>query len=154
MKHAAVILGVIVIVLAIVYAVAQRTHAPTVDLNSNGISPQEQVAEMREDIKITQPEQSASIVSPLEVRGEAVGTWFFEATLPIVVVDWDGRIIGEGYAEALGEWMTEELVPFSGTITFDTPEYGERGAVIFRKNNPSGLPEHDDALEVPVTFRK
>ena len=74
--------------------------------------------------------------------------------LPIVVVDWDGRIIGEGYAEALGEWMTEEFVPFAGTVTFDVPDYKERGAVIFQKNNPSGLPEHDGALEIPVTFKK
>jgi hypothetical protein len=106
-------------------------------------------------ITIESPTSGETIFSPLIVRGEARGQWFFEASFPITVVDWDGRIIGEGHAEAQGEWMTSEYVPFEGTISFtvppDTPY--KRGTIIFRKDNPSGLPEHDDAFEVPVLFR-
>ncbi len=92
----------------------------------------------------------------LVVRGMARGTWYFEASFPITVVNWDGLIIGEGYATAQGEWMTEEFVPFEGTIKLEeaalTNSPSMRGAIIFHKDNPSGLPEHDDALEIPVTF--
>lgn len=105
-------------------------------------------------ISVETPLRGEKITSPLTVRGEARGYWFFEGSFPIIVVDWDGRIIGEGFATAEGEWMTESFVPFSGTITFsvptDTPYL--RGAIIFKKDNPSDLPEHDDALEVPVIF--
>ena len=89
--------------------------------------------------------------------GFAKGNWFFEASFPIVVVDWDGRIIGNGIATAKDEWMTEKFVPFEGTITFEKPAGAEerlkRGAVIFRRDNPSGLPQNDAALEIPVYFK-
>lgn len=105
-------------------------------------------------IRVEAPLKGARVSSPLVVRGEARGMWYFEATFPIVIVNWDGLIIGEGYAEATSDWMTEEYVPFTGTIEFDESLIGPyaRGAVIFRKDNPSGLPEHDNALEVPIVF--
>jgi len=105
------------------------------------------------DIFVSSPEVNEEVSSPLVVEGKARGGWFFEATFPIVVVDWDGRIIGEGYAEAQGEWMTEELVPFVGEVQFQAPPSGnDRGALILKKSNASGLPEHDDAIEIPVRF--
>ena len=104
-------------------------------------------------IRITDPRPNQEITSPLIVTGEARGTWYFEATFPIVVVDWDGLIIGEGYAEAQSNWMTEDFVPFRGTVTFKTPSYKNYGTLILQKSNPSGLPEHDDALEIPILFR-
>ncbi len=70
-------------------------------------------------------------------------------------MDWDGRIIGSGHATADGEWMTTEFVPFTGTVTYTLPleETNTRGTIILRKDNPSGLPEHDNALEIPVKLR-
>jgi len=94
------------------------------------------------------------VASPLTVTGKARGTWYFEASFPIIIVDWDGRIIGQGLGEAQSDWMTEDFVPFKATIEFtvatDTPY--RRGGIIFKKDNPSGLPENDDALEIPVQF--
>ncbi|MEK7613983.1 MAG: Gmad2 immunoglobulin-like domain-containing protein [Patescibacteria group bacterium] len=92
------------------------------------------------------------ISSPLTVHGMARGFWFFEASFPVIVVDWDGLIIAEGIAQAQDEWMTEEFVPFSVTLTFTKPIYNERGALIFKRDNPSGLPENDAALEIPIRF--
>lgn len=105
-------------------------------------------------IVVDDPAVYAPIASPVTVTGSARGYWYFEASFPIVVVDWNGLIIGEGYATAQGDWMTEEFVPFEGTITFDLPEDTpyKRGTIIFKKSNASGLPEHDDALEIPVHF--
>lgn len=92
------------------------------------------------------------IASPLTITGEARGWWYFEASFPIVLTDWDGLIIAEGFATAQDEWMTEDLVPFSATLTFEKPFYGERGTLILKRDNPSGLPEHDASLEIPVRF--
>lgn len=103
-------------------------------------------------IRLESPEPLTVIESPLEVTGRARGFWYFEASFPVVLVDWDGLIIAEGVATADGEWMTEEFVPFHATLEFDTPDYGERGTLILQKHNASGLPEHDDALEVPIRF--
>lgn len=105
-------------------------------------------------IRLDSPRPNEVITSPLAISGEARGYWFFEADFPVVLVDWDGLIIAEGIATAKNDWMTEEFVPFEATLTFETdPDaYSDRGALILRKDNPSGLPEHDDALEVPVIF--
>lgn len=107
-------------------------------------------------IVITSPTAGAEVGETITLSGEARGYWFFEATAPVRVVDWDGRIIGEGYITADGEWMTEDLVSFSGTISYSLPEdaYSTRGTVIFQKSNPSDLPENDAAVEVPVILTK
>lgn len=92
------------------------------------------------------------IESPLVIEGEARGFWYFEASFPIVLVNWDGLIIAEGFATAQDEWMTEDFVPFEATLEFTKPSYGDTGALILQKDNPSDLPEFDDALEIPIKF--
>jgi len=103
-------------------------------------------------IRLNAPRPNQTISSPLKIEGEARGIWFFEASFPVFVVDWDGRIIGQGIAQAQGDWMTQDFVPFSAVVEFETPTYKNIGSLIFKKNNPSGLPENDDALEVPIVF--
>lgn len=103
-------------------------------------------------IRLTSPEPYEVIGSPLTLTGEARGNWFFEASFPIVLVNWDGLIIAEGIATADGDWMTEDFVPFTATLTFTKPDFDNRGALILQKDNPSGLPENDDALEIPIRF--
>lgn len=93
------------------------------------------------------------IESPVTITGKARGNWFFEASFPISIVNWDGLIIGQGVAQAKGEWMTEEFVPFEAKITFDKATYKNNGSIILQKDNPSGLPENDDALEIPIFFK-
>jgi hypothetical protein len=96
-----------------------------------------------------------SVKSPLTVTGQARGTWFFEGSFPLVLVDWDGKIIAQGYAQFQGEeWMTTNFVPFRGVIEFIRPDtsVSNRGALILQKDNPSDQRELDDALEIPIVF--
>jgi len=106
-------------------------------------------------IRLASPRPNETITSPLTITGEARGYWYFEASFPVVLVDWDGRIIAQGIATAKGEWMTSDFVPFEAKLEFvaDSNAYSNRGALILRKDNPSGLPEHDDALEIPVVIK-
>lgn len=104
-------------------------------------------------IRISNPRPNQEIESPLLVQGEARGYWFFEGDFPVVLVDWDGRIIAQGIAQAKTDWMTEDFVQFEAVLEFEKPEYSNRGALILQKDNPSGLPENDDALEIPIIFK-
>lgn len=110
-----------------------------------------------ESLIVTTPKKDALVSSPLELRGEVRGTWLFEATAPVTLTDWDGRIIAEGYIEAQEDWMTTEFVPFAGELIFETPadigDFSDRGSIIFRNSNPSGLPENAAFLEYTVRFR-
>jgi len=98
------------------------------------------------------------IESPLKITGESGGGWFFEGSFPINLVDWDGRIIAEGLAQAKGDWMTTNFVPFEAELIFTKPanptnqDYASKGAIIFRKDNPSSLPANDAAYELPIKF--
>ena len=105
-------------------------------------------------IFLDSPRPNQTIKSPLAIKGQARGFWFFEGDFPVVLTDWDGLIIGEGIAVAQGEWMTEEFVSFTAEIKFEVPKYKNNGTLILQKDNPSGLPENDDALEMPVFFEK
>ena len=72
----------------------------------------------------------------------------------MILTNWDGLIIAEGYATAQGDWMTTDYVPFEATLEFtaDT-SVSNRGSLILKKDNPSGLPENDDALEYTVYLK-
>lgn len=101
-------------------------------------------------IKIFVPQALENISSPLEIKGEVRGIWFFEASFPIKLVDKDGNEIATAIAQAEGDWMTEEFVPFSAQLNFFVPNGVDRGFLIFQKDNPSGLEEFNDEFRIPV----
>jgi hypothetical protein len=104
-------------------------------------------------IVVDSPSPGALVASPLRVRGQARGTWFFEGDFPLLLTDANGKIIAKGFVTAQDEWMTQKFVPFEGTLKFNKPTSSDEGKLIFKKDNPTGLPEHDDALEIPVFFK-
>ena len=104
-------------------------------------------------IKVTEPLPNQLIASPLAVRGEARGNWYFEATFPIRLLDGNGRELAVGYAEAQSDWMTTDFVPFKASFSFAAPHDTNEGILILEKSNPSALPEHADELKISVKFR-
>ncbi len=102
-------------------------------------------------VSVETPEKDAVVSSPLEVRGRAPGSWSFEADFPLEVLDADRRTLAEGFATVQGAWMTEEDVDFTGRVEFDPPRTAS-GFLVLHRANPSGLPDHDDAVEIPIRF--
>ncbi len=98
------------------------------------------------------PRPGAKVSSPLTISGQARGYWFFEASLPYELQDANGNVIAQGPVQASGEWMTEDFVPFTIGITFPAQPAGSTGKLLLKKDNPSGLPENEDALVIPVVF--
>jgi len=107
--------------------------------------------EKLELIIINTPRPNQVISSPLLIQGEAKGFWFFEGDFPIQLIDKNGNILGQAIAQAQGEWMTEDFVPFEAELEFS--ESGTKyGTLILKRDNPSDLPENDDQLLVPIIF--
>lgn len=102
-------------------------------------------------ITVNDPRPNQKISSPLTVSGQARGYWFFEASFPVKLYDSGGNLLVVAIAQAQGEWMTENFVPFKTELVFDVPMEGD-GVLVFEKDNPSGLPEYDDKLIVPIKF--
>jgi hypothetical protein len=109
-------------------------------------------------ITLTTPAPEMVMGNPVTITGAARGSWYFEASFPVVLTNWDGLIIAETYASAQSEWMTEDFVPFMAELGFENPykegdpDFMKRGTLILKKHNASGFPEHDDALEIPIRF--
>lgn len=102
-------------------------------------------------VHVNAPLPGAKVASPLTITGRARGNWYFEASFPVRLLDGNGVELAIKPAQAIGDWMTAEYVPFSVTLTFAQPMTAT-GTLILQKDNPSGLPEHDDSVSIPVTF--
>ncbi len=128
----------------------------TVEVNGESIAPNAMVAsDLRivatSEIVVFNPAKNTVVTSPLTVEGMAKGTWYFEANLPIEIVDAQHRSLGKKYVTATKDWMSESLAPFKGEIEFKKPET-KTGYLIFRNDNPSGAKENKKSLEVPIDF--
>ena len=104
-----------------------------------------------DQIKVTKPTPNQIIQSPLIVEGEARGTWYFEASFPVKLLDANGNVIAASPAQAQSDWMTDNFVPFKVQIEFKKPATST-GVLVLEKDNPSGLPKNAAKIEIPIRF--
>ncbi len=102
-------------------------------------------------VVLDSPLAESIINSPVAISGRARGRWFFEASFPVKIVDANNQVLGLAPAQAQGDWMTDDFVPFRATIDFSQPTTST-GFIILLKDNPSGLSEHDAEVRLPVRF--
>ncbi len=101
-------------------------------------------------IRVETPFPGAVTGKTFSVMGEARGTWYFEASFPIELLDADGNVLATAIAQAKTDWMTEDFVPFNVEVA--APEsYIGPATLVLKRDNPSGLPEHDRSISIPIT---
>jgi len=100
-------------------------------------------------IKIVSPQANEKVSSPILIKGEARGIWFFEATFPVKLYDENNNLIVQSYATAKSDWMTENFVPFEASLDFSV-EQEQKGTLVLEKDNPSDLPEYSDEIRIPI----
>jgi hypothetical protein len=115
---------------------------------SNG----KEVESLEDLIMVEEPTRNSEVSSPMNIKGMAKGYWFFEADAPVELVDKNHNLLGRGWITAKEEWMTEDFVPFEGSLEFEKPVV-KNGYLILKKSNASGKPEHDRAYHIPVNFK-
>ncbi len=103
-------------------------------------------------IRIQNPRPGTTISSPLIITGEARGYWFFEANFPVLLINSSGMILAEGFATTKDDWMTEEFIFFEAQLEFEDINGTKSGRLFLKNANVSGLPENEDALEIPIKF--
>jgi hypothetical protein len=103
------------------------------------------------DIVVELPFPDAVVGKDFSVIGQARGGWYFEASFPIEILDKDGKVLAHIPAQAQGEWMTSEFVPFKADLKI--PEtYTGPATLVLKKDNPSGLPEKEASISFPITI--
>ena len=115
--------------------------------------------DLEQKIIVNLPKANETISSPLEIIGKARGYWFFEASFPVVLLDGNNKEITTVVAQAQSDpatgevnWMTEDFVDFKALLNFSKPET-QNGILILKKDNPSGLPENEEQIEIPIYFK-
>lgn len=103
-------------------------------------------------LRVKNPLPGQLVTSPLEITGQARGYWFFEAQATAELLDENLIKISETNTTAIREWMTEDWVPFSGTMSYEKPET-KTGFLVMHKANASGLKEHDISDTIPIKFQ-
>jgi hypothetical protein len=91
------------------------------------------------------------IVSPFKIIGEA-RLWYFEGSFPIKLLDAQGNELATIQAKAQGDWMTENWVSFTASLRYYVPT-DQNGTLILMNDNPSGLPENEQKIEIPVKLK-
>lgn len=125
----------------------QPTNNPTSTTTTTATS----TSTSAEPVSVASPLAGAVIASPLTVIGQAHGQWYFEASFPVRVVDANGKTLGSAPAQAQSDWMTESFVPFRAVVEFSQPSTSS-GFIILAKDNPSGLPQNDAQVQIPIKF--
>ena len=106
---------------------------------------------LEKDIVVESPRSGEIVSSPLSITGKARGSWYFEASFPIIILDKNRNQIATGHATAIGDWMTVDFVPFSATLVFPKPT-SKTGIIVLKNDNPSGEPERSKSIEIPISF--
>jgi len=107
-----------------------------------------------EMIKVFSLESDQVVSLPIVIEGEARGNWFFEASFPVRLLDKNNKEIALAVAAAQSDWMTTDFVPFKAVINLSALPETEEGILVLEKDNPSGLPENDGKISLPVRFPK
>ena len=153
-----IILLLLVIVLLLGWIIfvkpAEAPSVPSTEVSSTSdnnppSTPAPNATPLHEKVVVTYPKANESVPKKFTVTGKAPGNWFFEASAPVMVVTPDSDKVFQGHAETLGDWMTTELVDFKAEVSVN-PAYSGPATLVFLKDNPSGLPENDDSLEIPI----
>jgi hypothetical protein len=129
---------------------SQPAVAPVVEAPAEKLAP-ETAMNAAEMIQVDLA-PNTQITSPLTITGKARGPWYFEASFPIELQDNNGAVIVMTTAQAQGDWMTEDFVPFTATLTFPAQPAGSLGKIVLKRDNPSGEPQNDASMVVPVQF--
>ncbi len=102
-------------------------------------------------VVVTSLVPGATVPKTFTVTGKAPGPWYFEASFPIKVVDANNNFIGQGIAQAQTDWMVVGDVTFVAPIT--TSGYSGPATLVLMRDNPSGMPENDDSISIPIVIQ-
>ncbi len=142
-----VILGLLILAALILIIIArqklQRQSGPVLQEAGSQL--------LADEIIVAQPLAGQTLASPITLSGRARGSWFFEASFPVQLLDEDGSVLGAAAVTAQSDWQTQDYVPFSGSLSFTRPK-GKTGSLIFRNDNPSGSPQNQKEFRLKVNF--
>ena len=149
------ILLVIIIALAwILITSPASVHTPAVFSNATTSVPKDQKPQLplSESVQVQTPGAGATVENTFTIAGSAPNSWYSEAVFPIQVRDVSDNVIGRGQGHAQSDWTIPGAVVFTSSITLDGI-YKGAATLILMRDNPSGLPQNDDSVTIPIIVK-
>ncbi len=155
-----IVIGVFLIIGAFLLSVYISKNNPFERMASNMVNNRYEVrtkeikngqGKNNELIRVSFPREGEKIGGTIYVTGIAKGAWYFEGSFPVYLVDSSGKKLASTSASAQGGWMRKDFVPFSATLKYPVDRVTP-AKLILQKDNPSGLRERDDSIEIPMTL--
>lgn len=149
--------GIVIVLLIVIGAMAwlwaKPVEAPSTDVATTTpvVTDTPDSTPLNARVVIDAPKSGATVPSTFTVTGKAPGPWYFEASFPVQVRDQDNNKVGQGIATALTDWMTTDDVAFKADITVTS--YKGPATLVLMRDNPSGMPENDDSVEIPIVIQ-
>jgi hypothetical protein len=108
------------------------------------------------DVEIKTPFANSEITNTLIVKGAIPGTWYFEASAHIRILNSSYQEIAFGSIQALSDWMTTQRVPFEFTTSTASLNYKGNATVIVESENVQGGEEGERLIKriyIPVIIK-
>ena len=109
------------------------------------------VDQLKARVVVDAPKSGATVPKKFTVTGKAPGPWYFEASFPVEVRSATGTVLATVPASALTDWMTTDDVAFKAEITITG--YTGAATLVLKRDNPSGLPQNDASVSMPITIQ-
>lgn len=130
---------------------SETTDSDTIATTQN--EQQNSTEDLSSLIVVFSPKNNQEINNPIVISGKARGNWYFEASFPVKLLDVNKNVIIATHATALSDWMTTDFVNFTATIEYDSTSITGPALIELSKDNPSGNPEFDKSIFVPVVLK-
>lgn len=91
---------------------------------------------------------NASVGSTININGEVVGNYTFEATFRVSLLDQTGNIVLTQPANVTGDWMTTNKLPFSLSLNHSLT--AQNATILFENDNPSALEQNSRKIYLPI----
>jgi hypothetical protein len=142
----------VVAIVSVLFAIGYKNKEVSETISENTVATTTEKS-LNDKIIVDLPRPNQKVQSPIHLSGRARGTWFFEASFPILIVDEKGNTISQGQAQAKGDWMTTDFVPFEANLEYSLGTTTGVSTLILKKDNPSGDPEKDESIQVPIILQ-
>lgn len=155
-KHAKAILiiltlGIVTIAVAVFVAIVATPRKVGAPSDPASIPATAVTASPVAPISLGNLAQNQPISLPYQVTGTAPGNWFFEASFPVKLLDANSNLVLQTHAQAIGNWMTAGSVAFA--ISLPANPYIGNATLVFSKDNPSGEPQNDASVSMPIVIQ-
>lgn len=142
---------IVIVVGGAVFFLNKKPSSPElITVPSSNIQPE--ILDNKDDLVSFSIAFGSNVSGKIEADGILKGGYFFEGNIPISILDANKNVLRITNGTATTDWMTAEPVSFNTTLDFTGLTAGP-AYIEIHNDNPSGLPENDKFILIPIVIQ-